>query len=207
MKEVYNNNKVVEKSMNEIQKALYRMLKSTLLFNKKLGDDLEKNGFQVNLYDPCVANKQVNGHQMTIVWHVDDLNVSHKDPWEATTMAIFLSKIYGDLKVQCGKQFKYLGMDVDYSTPGEVKISMIPCIGNILKDVPEEITGTAATPAADFLFEVRANTKLTKLPKEQEMAFHDNVAKLCFICICARHDIQIPVAFLTTKVKEPDDDN
>ena len=36
-------------------------------------------GFKINRYDPYVVNKMVNGHQMTIWWHVYDLKVSHKD--------------------------------------------------------------------------------------------------------------------------------
>ena len=37
--------------------------------------------------------------------------------------------------------------------------------------------------------------------------FHHNVAKLLFICNPARHDIQTPVAFLTMRVKKPDEDD
>ena len=44
--------------------------KSALLFYHKLRDDLEQEDFKVNPYDPCVANKHVNGSHMTIVWHV-----------------------------------------------------------------------------------------------------------------------------------------
>ena len=47
---------------------------------KKLLKDLESKGFIVNPYDPCVANKVINGEQFTIIWHVDDLKLSHKDP-------------------------------------------------------------------------------------------------------------------------------
>ena len=69
-------------SKHESPKALYGMLKSALLFYKKLRDDFENNGFQANTYVPCVANKDINGSQMKIIWHVDDLKVSHKDPWK-----------------------------------------------------------------------------------------------------------------------------
>ena len=55
------------------------MLRAALLFYKRLRSDLENMGFKINPYDPCVANKIVNGHQMTICWHVDDLKVSQKD--------------------------------------------------------------------------------------------------------------------------------
>ncbi len=40
-----------------MSKALYGMLKSTLLFYKKLVEDLKSVGFEINPYDPCVANK------------------------------------------------------------------------------------------------------------------------------------------------------
>ena len=39
------------------------------------------------------------------------------------------------------------------------------------------------------------------------MIFHTNIAKLMFLSKRARPDVQIPVAFLCTRVKEPDRDN
>ena len=65
-------------------KALYGLLRSALLFYKKLRGDLKRMGFEVNPYDPCVANKMINGSQMTVTWHVDDLKISHKDEKELT---------------------------------------------------------------------------------------------------------------------------
>ena len=50
-----------------LSKALYGMLRAALLFYKRLRSDLENLGFEVNPYDPCVANKTVNGSQMTIL--------------------------------------------------------------------------------------------------------------------------------------------
>jgi hypothetical protein len=55
-----------------------------LHFYKKLVDDLESDGFMLNPYDPCVANKVVDRKQMTVCWHVDDLKVSHCDPAQVT---------------------------------------------------------------------------------------------------------------------------
>ena len=59
-------------------KALYGMLKSALWFYQKLKADLQKYGFIVNPYNPCVANTIINGKKMTVTWHVDDLKVSMK---------------------------------------------------------------------------------------------------------------------------------
>ena len=46
-----------------------------LIFYQKLLKDMESQGLELNLYDPCVVNKMVNGKQMTIVYQVDDLNI------------------------------------------------------------------------------------------------------------------------------------
>ena len=61
----------------ELLKALYGLLESSFLFYKKLSKDLKDDGFKINPYDPCVANKMVEEKQLTVTWHVDDLKVSH----------------------------------------------------------------------------------------------------------------------------------
>ena len=45
-----------------LSKSLYGMLRVVLLFHKILRNDLENMGFEINPYDPCVANKMVSGH-------------------------------------------------------------------------------------------------------------------------------------------------
>jgi hypothetical protein len=70
-----NNNKVI---YVVVLKALYGMLQSALLYYKKFRrKDIEDIGFNVNPYDPCIANRMVNGKQHTIAWHVDDVKSSH----------------------------------------------------------------------------------------------------------------------------------
>ena len=70
-----------------MSKALYGLLKSALDFYNKLHSDLEGNSFVVNPYDPCVANEDINGKQMTVIWHVGDLKVSHVDKNENSKFA------------------------------------------------------------------------------------------------------------------------
>jgi hypothetical protein len=60
-----------------LQKALYGLMKSALLFYRKLISEVRGMGFEVNPCDPCIVNKMVNGSQMTIRWHVDDSMISH----------------------------------------------------------------------------------------------------------------------------------
>jgi len=73
----------------QMNKTLHGLLQSVLLLYKKFRKDLEICGFEINPYDPCVVNTVINGHQMTVTWHVDDLKVSHKDPFEITKFATY----------------------------------------------------------------------------------------------------------------------
>ncbi len=59
-------------------------MKSAMQFNMKLVSELQEMGFEINPYDPCVANKMVNGTQMTIIWDIDDLMISHLSQDEIT---------------------------------------------------------------------------------------------------------------------------
>ena len=52
-------------------------------------------GFKVNPHDPCVANKDINGEQLTVVWYVDDLKVLHKDENVISACFVKMSKLYG----------------------------------------------------------------------------------------------------------------
>ena len=74
---VYENGKKV--IYVEIIRAIYGMIIASFLWYQKFRKDLEGYGFKFNLYDPCVANKYVNGKQQTVRFHVDDLMSSHVD--------------------------------------------------------------------------------------------------------------------------------
>jgi hypothetical protein len=127
----------------EMQKAIYGLLRSALLIYKKLVSNLESTGFKVNPYDTCIANKTVNGTQMTVCWHVDNLKVSHVDPKEVTKFGEWLSKIYGvSVATHRGIVHDYLGMIFDFSEKGKVMINMIKYIKGIINDFPEEIIAT-----------------------------------------------------------------
>jgi hypothetical protein len=192
----------------KLQKALYGCLRSALLFYEKLVGDLKSQGFELNPYDPCVANKLVKGSQFTLTWHVDDIKMSHKDPKEVTKVIEWLKSIYGDnMHVSRGLVHDYLGMTLDYTTKGEVKVTMVDYLKGVLGDFPEVISGTAPTPASEHLFDIRPDEERTLLNEEQARAFHHAVAQLLFASARSRKDIQTAVSFLTTRVKQPDEDD
>jgi hypothetical protein len=137
-------------------KAMYGLLRSALLFYLKLVKDLTDYGFELNPYDPCVANKMVDGKQMTVVWHVDDLKISHMSRSVIDGLLNYLRGKYGDgLVVHDGHVHDYLGVDHDYSEKGVVKMSMMKHLDKIFQDFPEDIGKASLTPASENLFKIR----------------------------------------------------
>ena len=67
-----------------LQETLYGCLKSALLFYKKVVGYLDSYGFRINPYNPCVANKMIDGKQLTVCCHVGDLKISCVDANDVT---------------------------------------------------------------------------------------------------------------------------
>ena len=107
----------------------------------------------------------INGKQITVTWHVDDLKVSHIDSFQNTKFIAYLATIYGEgLSVHQGKVHDYLGMDFNFATDGIAHVSMITYTSKIITDLPELITTSCAVPASDHLFTVRNESKAKFLP-------------------------------------------
>ena len=78
-------------------------------------------------------------------------------------------------------------------------------VENMLDEVPDDMSGVHVTPAADHLFKV--NDDAEPLDNLTSDIFHSITAKLLFLCKRARPDIQTPIAFLCTRVRNPDIDD
>ena len=112
----------------------------SLLYYKKFLRTLKSTGFQINSYDPFVSNCLVKDNQQTIFFHVDDCNISHQyskvnDEFINTLhdeYEIIFEDGSGKMKVIQGKVHEYLGMTLDYSLMGQVKITMLDYINNIM---------------------------------------------------------------------------
>jgi hypothetical protein len=124
----------------KLAKALYGTLQAALLFWKDLSGYLIEEGFELNPYDNCVANKIINGTQCTVLWHVDDLKCSHVAQQVLEDLVAKLNARYGEiapLTVTRGTVHDYLGMTLDYGMPGEVTIRMDDYVRDLVEEAPE----------------------------------------------------------------------
>ena len=71
----------------------------------------------------------INGHQMTVLWHVDDLKASQKNIRVLDEFVDYLRSIYDDeeigkIKVNKGLRHDFVGMTLDYSKKGKLIVDM-----------------------------------------------------------------------------------
>jgi len=104
-----------------------------------------------------------------------------------------------------GKTIDYLGMCIDYTVKGKVKISMYDYIDKMLTELPSDMDGVSTTPATLHLFNMDNGTQI--LDKDRAQLFHLLVEKLLYLSRRSRQDIQTAVAFLCMRVQSPDVDD
>ena len=122
---IYENGKKV--LYMAILKAIYGCIESALRWYELFSQTLKKEGFVINPYDRCVANKIINGKQCTIVWYVDDNKLSHKDPKVVTEILEIMKKHFGELVIHracVGKNFDFLGMGITIKEDKNIQIEM-----------------------------------------------------------------------------------
>ena len=95
-------------------------------------------------------------------------------------MIHWIESEYGEMHGSRGKRNDYLGMWLDYSIPGEVRISMQKYLRGVLDNFPEDITETPETPAASNFFNARKDKEQELLNETRSQAFQHAVAQLLF---------------------------
>jgi hypothetical protein len=140
--------------------------------------------------------------QCTVVVYVDDLLITCTDQANIDEVLDHVTNKFGELTVHDGLIHSYLGMSFDFSTQSEVKITMDGYTRDLIKFA--NIQGTAATPATEHLFTTRESEQLGNEKKE---LFHSTMAKILYLAKRVRPDLLTAIAFLATRVQNPDIDD
>ena len=187
----------------ELDKALYGTIEAAKLWYDNISGKLIEDGFVPNPYDPCVFNRTTKaGVQTTIVLYVDDMLVTSVDLRELDSVAASLRKKYGEIAEHRGITLDFLGMTFDFTTKGEVRVTMKRLVDEIIAGCG--ITRERATPATENLFDVR---DLPGLARKDHDYFRTFTAKLLYVCKRVKPEMLTAVSFLTTRASSPDSDD
>jgi hypothetical protein len=108
----------------------------------------------------------------------------------------------GEVKTKRGKVHDYLEMKLDYRVPGQVSVDMSKYVAHMLDGfLKEMIKKKSKTPGNDDLFNV--DKKNPRLSDAESELFHTVGAQGLYVCKRARPDISPAIAFLSTTVRVP----
>ncbi len=193
--------------------AVHGTMVEALLYYKKFVKSLIKQGYKIDPYDGCVANKVVKEKKVTICFHINGCKISHKSSAIIDNMIAWLRSKYesifkdglGQMKVHRGKTHKYLGMLLDFSHKGQCPVTMHDYIDGILQAYDLAIKDhnggyqivekrRAKTSTAPNLFGVNEDCK--KLSNEAAAAYQTIVAKALYVTKRARPNISLAIVYV-----------
>jgi hypothetical protein len=147
----------------------------------------------------------INGEQITIQFHAEDLKISHKKQNVLDNVSKDLNDEFGTkkkaLSAIIGMNHDYLGININYDEKHKVKFTMFDYLKDILSEIPSDMDGIARTPAQDDLFAIKEESPLLNV-KDADF-YHRTTARLLLAAKRARPDLQVTVAYMCTRVKAP----
>jgi len=184
-------------------------MNAALLAYKKLAKLFQVWGFVMNPYNPCAWNKKIRKFQLSIIFHIDDLLISHR---YADVVSLFIKKLEKEysvkdpLTVTRGKLHEYLEMTVDFSVPGLCKMAQYDCIKKLWLSLPDNWKNGYKNNASPLnLFKVAEDS--AELDEKKKEEYHTNTAKNLWLSQRSRPDIQFATGYHCTRVKCPNADD
>ena len=144
----------------------------------------------------------VNGSQLTIAWHIDDISGEVLDEFAKRMIVEF-----GDMTITKGEEHDFLGMKIGFNKDKTFTVDMRAQIMQVIDEFEKYDTSDSATisPAAHYLFTV--NPDREKLDKEKSIVFHSITSKLGYIMKRGRPDTETSISFLMKWVSKSDHDD
>ena len=147
---------------------------------------------------------------MSIMFHIDDILISHKHPHIVTLFIKKLNAEYGkreSLSVTRGFVHDYLGMTFDLRVEGEVALSQYDFAKKLHISLPDDTKNGKykKTPAPEDLLKV--NDASPKLDGARKETYHCITANTLWLSQRSRSDLQLAIGFHCSRVKDPNEED
>jgi len=177
-----------------VDRALYGLLQSSLIWFNELKSQLIKNGFKQNSVDQCVMNRGSGKDMTTINLYVDDLLCFSESQEQLERLVEELRATYKELTATFSDDVSYLGMHIKLRD-GKAMITMEGYEDQLIEELG--ITRGAKTPATSDLFEPGTGALLCESKRAE---FHTGVARLLYLCLRVKPEALVAVSYLCTRV-------
>ena len=148
-----------------------------MLWWSMLLEFLLEDGFKLNPYDSCVANKTLPCRkQISICWYVDNFKISFLNKKAAMSTIDRLEARFGIMRRSFQKKHDYLGIEIEFYSDGSGNMWAQDHIRKTIKDFGEALGRKAPNPEGKQIFSIHADA--TTLPEGEGESFHSLLQKL-----------------------------
>lgn len=180
----------------KLVRALYGCVQSARLWYIKLRDALSSLGFEANVYDLCTFNKTIDGKQLSIAFHVDDLFITCVSEASIDNVISDLERLFAGVSATRGAIHSYLGMTI---TIGDEYYDL-DMSGYLDKLLEGRDIKACPCPANDTLMEESKEAEL--LDAKAQKVFHSDVAKVLYIAKRVRQMVLPATSILASRVNK-----
>ena len=85
---------------------------------------MKAEGYILNEYNRCVANKNINRKQFTVAWYVDNNKASRVDSRVIDDLLDTIRTHFGEIKITREKKHTFLGMNIQITEDKKIEIEM-----------------------------------------------------------------------------------
>ena len=186
-----------------LKKALYGCVQSAVLWYKELKNTLNTMGFTENAYDICSFSRSRGTSTDRLLVYVDDLFITSDSEKELDKIDKTLREKYGGVTSQKGRVHDYLGIRWDFTSEGQVLMSMEGYVKDIFAKYQN--TKPRRTPANDHLFIV--SDVSPQLSKAKQEMFHSLIMTLHYLAKRVRPDLLTAVSWCSSRVLAPTEED
>ena len=180
------NRKGVKQIIFQCQNEIYGTITESLLYYNYFRKSLEDEGCEFNPYDLSVTKRIIKDSQINVCFHIDYCKLSHNIPEVVGKKATWLKQEYetifeygsGEMTIHQGKVHNYLGMTLEYTNSGTVKVSIIDYIDVIIAAFDETDPrgrGIKTSAVPEVLYKVDEDCE--NLSPDKAKMFHNLVSK------------------------------
>lgn len=185
----------------QLNKALYGLVESPLLWYRHLRESLIELGYMCCKYDRCVFYRTLpDGQRVMMCVHVDDLFITAPHRSQLEELIEALRKKFGNVTSEISDTLNYLGMEVTYNrTTRSVAIKQTGYVDQIIKQY--DVSHTSTYPYDTHLLdEDYKGASAAPVPVNDYLSL---TMKLMYLAKRTRPDLLFVMSYLATKGKEP----
>lgn len=181
----------------KLKKSLYGLKQAPRCWNKRFGNFLLGLGFEVSQADPCLYVKNQHGKQLLVVLYVDDGLVAATDQ---TDLKNFFEKLKAEFKVTTSEATYFLGLQIEQSKNGNIKIHQETYARSILKRFNFSECKAVSTPMLK-ISDVQQSGKEDN--EKQKFPYREAVGALMYLMLGTRPDLAFSVSVLSRTLENP----